>query len=172
MQTSTIPASKNWISSIPTTWTPISTFDSSCSDVGTGRALSLRSSRETTSSRLKRSSISGLKTWTRWRAITARRRRRISSSDFPENIPPAMISIQRSLYESNGISSELVRHRITEASRIEDRGSEKHRGSRIEDRGSEKLRGSGGSPVGAIDNSPGRSPGILDAEDHPSETAP
>src|SRR5579872_597966 len=33
--------------------------------------------------------------------MTARRKRRISSSDFPENMPPAMISIHPPLYPSN-----------------------------------------------------------------------
>jgi hypothetical protein len=42
----------------------------------------------------KRASISGLKTWTFWRAIFARRSRRINSSDLPENIDPAITSIQ------------------------------------------------------------------------------
>src|SRR5437879_12158889 len=35
-----------------------------------------------------------LKTWTCLRAITARRTRRISSSDLPENMTPAITSIQ------------------------------------------------------------------------------
>src|ERR1051326_2603856 len=36
----------------------------------------------------------GLKIWTRWRAISARRRRRISSSLLPLNIGPQITSIQ------------------------------------------------------------------------------
>src|SRR6185436_20940232 len=42
----------------------------------------------------KRESNSGLKTCTFCRAIFARRKRRISSSDFPENIDPAITSTQ------------------------------------------------------------------------------
>src|SRR5216684_5795440 len=38
--------------------------------------------------------MAGLKICTRWRAISARRRRRISSSLFPENIGPTTTSIQ------------------------------------------------------------------------------
>jgi hypothetical protein len=89
-----MPASKNWISSTPTTCTPISTRASISALVATAMAFRRRSSRETTSSVAKRSSMIGLKTCTRCRAMTERRSRRISSSDFPENMPPAMISIQ------------------------------------------------------------------------------
>src|ERR1700757_3758501 len=38
--------------------------------------------------------MAGLKICTRWRAISARRRRRISSSLLPENIGPTTTSIQ------------------------------------------------------------------------------
>src|SRR5690242_2186022 len=38
--------------------------------------------------------MAGLKICTRWRAISARRRRRISSSLLPENMGPTMTSIQ------------------------------------------------------------------------------
>ena len=66
------------------------------------------------SSVLKRSSMSGLNTCTRCRAMTARRRRLISSSDFPENMPPAMISIQPPLITVQGIASGIgVTRRIT-----------------------------------------------------------
>src|SRR5579859_3087008 len=41
-----------------------------------------------------RSSIAGLKICTRWRAISARRKRRINSSLLPENIGPTTTSIQ------------------------------------------------------------------------------
>ncbi len=41
-----------------------------------------------------RVSMVGLKIWTRWRAIWARRRRRISSSLLPLNMQPTMTSIQ------------------------------------------------------------------------------
>ena len=49
---------------------------------------------ETMWSSLKRLSMSGLKIWTFWRAICARRSRRISSSLLPLNMLPVMTSIQ------------------------------------------------------------------------------
>ena len=49
---------------------------------------------ETIWSSAKRRSTRGLKTWTRWRAISARRMRRMSSSLLPLNMLPVMTSIQ------------------------------------------------------------------------------
>ena len=48
---------------------------------------------ETMSPSEYRLSSFGLKTCTRWRAIAARLRSRISSSDLPENMGPAITSI-------------------------------------------------------------------------------
>ena len=48
----------------------------------------------TISSAEKRASMRGLKIWTFWRAICARRTRRISSSLLPLNMLPTMTSIQ------------------------------------------------------------------------------
>lgn len=50
-------------------------------------------------------SRAGLKTWTRLRAIMARRRRRISSSLLPENIGPQITSTHPTLPLTNSIET-------------------------------------------------------------------
>src|ERR1043165_5446202 len=85
--------SKNWASSIPTTSVSGSTFARISADVRTFDDSCFISECETMGSFEKRASISGLKTCTFCRAIRARRKRRISSSDLPENIEPAITSI-------------------------------------------------------------------------------
>ena len=61
---------------------------------------------ETMASRPKRSSIAGLKISTRWRAIWARRNRRISSSVLPLYMLPTMTSIQP-LCGYGGVGSDM-----------------------------------------------------------------
>src|SRR2546428_6244164 len=112
--TPTMPASKNWTSSIPTTLVSdersgiISALDR------TGRATNESPSCERTSSVPKRSSIAGLKTWTVRRAMTARFTRRMSSSLFPLNMLPTTTSsppwwwrpeVTRALTRGSGLGS-------------------------------------------------------------------
>ena len=51
-----------------------------------------------------RVSATGLKTWTAWRAMVARRSRRTSSSLLPENMPPLMASMRPSRERSPMLS--------------------------------------------------------------------
>src|SRR5580692_6297916 len=67
-----------------------------------------RSPCETISSLEYRASIAGLKTWTRLRAMVARRRRRISSSLLPENMGPQITSIQPRLPVKTSIVALLL----------------------------------------------------------------
>src|SRR5262249_4184281 len=89
----TMESSKNCTSSIPTTFTPNSMAARNSLAFGTTIASMPRLSREIIRAGSKRLSMAGLKIWVRWRAISARRSRRISSSLFPLNIPPVITSI-------------------------------------------------------------------------------
>src|SRR5215212_9470146 len=105
MQRSTIGASKNCTSSMPTTFTPKRTCDRSSSVFLMAMASSPRLSREMIRFTSKRLSIAGLKICERCRAISARRMRRISSSLLPLNIPPVITSIHPPLGFTPSISS-------------------------------------------------------------------
>src|SRR5580765_2250576 len=87
-------ASKNCPSSMPTTSVSSWTWRINSSEFFTFSDAIRMSLCDTMWSSLKRSSRSGLKIWTFWRAIWARRRRRISSSLLPLNMLPALTSIQ------------------------------------------------------------------------------
>src|SRR5256885_4653618 len=88
----TMPGSKNWTSSIPTTLVSGSRSGRISALDRTGRATNESPSCERTSSLPNRSSTAGLKTWTLRRAMTARFTRRVSSSVFPLNLPPTTTS--------------------------------------------------------------------------------
>ena len=92
---STSPPSKNWASSMPTTSTPRLSFSRISPLDVTVTADRLRLSRVvSTSPSPLRVSVAIRNTWTRWRAIRARRSRRTSSSLLPENMPPVITSMQ------------------------------------------------------------------------------
>ncbi len=91
--TGTRSGPRNWPSSIPITWAS-SAWRRISLAVRTARDGILSSEWDTMWSRPKRSSMIGLKISTRWRAIWARRSRRISSSVLPLYMLPTMTSIQ------------------------------------------------------------------------------
>src|SRR5713101_873741 len=94
VQTPTTSSPRNCASSMPTTSVRAVTRARTSSPLVTFSEAIPSPECDTISFAAYRASIAGLKICTRWRAISARRKRRISSSLFPENIGPTMTSIQ------------------------------------------------------------------------------
>src|SRR5216684_2826530 len=94
VQTSTTSSPRNCASSMPITSVRGESFSMISAALKTASEGMPRPECETISLAAYRSSIAGLKICTRWRAISARRNRRIRSSLLPENIGPTTTSIQ------------------------------------------------------------------------------
>src|SRR5688572_28154635 len=92
---------------MPTTSVSGATLSSSARELGTAHDSIRISLCDTMWSSEKRRSITGLKICTFWRAIWARRRRRISSSLLPLNMLPVMTSIHPCAGNRCGTSMSL-----------------------------------------------------------------
>src|SRR5438874_1439730 len=125
--TPTMPGSKNWTSSTPTTLVSTDSRGTISPLERTGRATNESPSCERTSSLPKRSSMAGLNTWTVRRAMTARFMRRMSSSLFPLNMlptttsrpPPWWRTVTRALTRRSGLGSGRLLRLLLAVSLVE-----------------------------------------------------